>query len=71
MHNPCLKQVQQAAVGLVEGLTGSLEGIEKLLKESGNLLPTLLRLVGADKDLSKAALTSLVNLSQVRVIHLS
>lgn len=60
----CFTQVQEAAIGLVEGLAGSLEGIEKLLMESDKLLPALLRLIGADKDLSKGALTSLINLSQ-------
>ncbi|EIE25556.1 ARM repeat-containing protein [Coccomyxa subellipsoidea C-169] len=58
------REVQKAAIGLVEGLAGSLEGIEKLLMESDKLLPALLRLIGADKDLSKGALTSLINLSQ-------
>ncbi len=60
----CLLQVQQGAVGLVEGLSGSLEGVEKLLSESDKLLPALLKLIGAQKDISKGALTSLINLSQ-------
>lgn len=51
---------------MVEGLTSSLEGIDKLLTEAGLLLPALLRLMGSDKDVSRAALTSLVNLSQAR-----
>ena len=61
-----LPQVQEAAIGLVEGLSGSLEGIENLLRESDKLLPALLKLIGADKDLSKGALTSLINISQVQ-----
>jgi 3-polyprenyl-4-hydroxybenzoate decarboxylase len=59
-------QVRKAASELVEGLTGSLQGIEKLLGEADRLLPALLRLLGDDRAISKSALTSLVNLTQVQ-----
>ena len=56
---------------MVEGLTASVEGIDKLLTEAGLLLPALLRLMGSDKDVSCAALTSLVNLSQAGLPFMS
>lgn len=52
----------------MEGLSGSLEGVEKLLSESDKLLPALLKLIGAQKYISKGALTSLINLSQACTI---
>lgn len=58
-------QVRRQAVGLVEGLTGSAEGTQTLSSASNELLPALLWLVGDSNQISKAALTSLVNLSQV------
>lgn len=61
----CVEQVQKAAVDLVEGLTGSVDGLEQLMTQSGSLLPALLRLIAGDRDISRAALTSLINLSQV------
>ena len=51
-------------MGLVEGLTASVEGLDKLMSEASLLLPALLRLLGADRDTSRAALTSLINLCQ-------
>ena len=51
---------------LVQGLTGSPEGIAKLADRSKALLPLLFRLVGDEDAISKAALVSLVNLSQVQ-----
>ena len=49
---------------LVEGLTGSVDGLEQLMTQSDGLLPALLRLIAGDRDVSKAALNSLINLSQ-------
>lgn len=58
-------QVAQHAVDLVQGLTGSPEGVAQLAAVASSLLPPLLRLVpGAAPDASRAALTALVNLSQ-------
>ena len=59
-----VEQVQKAAVDLVEGLTGSVDGLEQLMTQSDELLPALLRLIAGDRDVSKAALNSLINLSQ-------
>jgi hypothetical protein len=58
-------QMRRQAVGLVQGLTGSPEGAQALSSASNELLPALLWLVGDSSQISKAALTSLVNLSQV------
>jgi hypothetical protein len=54
-------------VDIVKGLTGSPGGIDQLKGQLSKLLLSLLRLV-ADKSnaVAAAALTSLVNLSQVR-----
>jgi hypothetical protein len=41
-----------------------LEGLDKLMSEAGALLPALLRLLGAERDTSRAALTALINLCQ-------
>ncbi|WIA33946.1 hypothetical protein OEZ86_007041 [Tetradesmus obliquus] len=60
-------EVQQAAVDIVSGLSGSPEGIDRLKAVQVALLGALLRIVGtpdADSAVSKAALTALVNLSQ-------
>jgi len=59
-------QIVQQAAELVEGLTGSPEGLAQLSASADTLLPPLLRLVPArDSDASRAALVALVNLSQV------
>ncbi len=58
-------QVRRQAVGLVEGLAGSSEGVQTLSPAHDELLPALLWLVADSSHISKAALTSLVNLSQV------
>ena len=60
------EQVQRAAVDLVEGLTGSVDGLEQLMTQADVLLPALLRLIAATEGTSKAALHSLINLSQVK-----
>jgi hypothetical protein len=58
-------QMRRQAVGLVQGLTGSAEGAQTLSQAGTELLPALLWLVGDSSQISRAALTSLVNLSQV------
>ncbi|KAK9846461.1 hypothetical protein WJX81_004401 [Elliptochloris bilobata] len=56
--------VRQMALSLVVGLTGSPEGMEKL-SGAPDLLPALLRLVpDRDAEVSRNALTALVNISQ-------
>lgn len=50
---------------MVQGLTATPEGAEQLRSESDELLPALLWLMNDEGQVSKAALTSLVNLSQV------
>lgn len=57
-------QIKQHAAELVQGLTGSPEGIAKLAGRSAKLLPPLFRLVAAPEATSRAALVALVNLSQ-------
>ncbi len=61
------------AADIVQGLTGSADGIDKLKGAlDKQLLPNLFRLVpAADADLSRAALVSLVNLSQVWFAHIA
>lgn len=58
------RQVRLAAVAIVEGLTGSVEGISTLRPKQDKLLPHLLRLVPEPGVASQKALHSLVNLSQ-------
>lgn len=60
--------MRQHAAELVQGLTGSPEGIAQLSSRADHLLPPLFRLVG-DGPFSQAALTSLVNLSQQPLVH--
>ena len=62
---PCTEQVQKAAVDVVKGLTGSVDGLEQLMTQSKELFPALLRLVAGENDTAEAALNSLINLSQV------
>jgi hypothetical protein len=53
------------AADIVSGLTGSAEGVDKLKHVLAPLLTVLLRLVpDSNPDISNAALTALVNLSQ-------
>ena len=54
------------AVNGVQGLTGSPEGLRVLAGQTKRLAPVLLCMVSDQPDISKAALSSLVNLSQVR-----
>ncbi len=60
-------QIRKAAVGMVEGLAGSPDGQQQLASASDDLLPALLWLVADSQHIAKAALTSLVNLSQARL----
>ena len=53
------------AADVVQGLAGGQEGIDRLAPFALTLLPALLRLMPAPTGLSKAALTALINLSQV------
>lgn len=57
-------QVKLSAAELIQGLTGSPEGLSHLSSRSDALLPALLRLVGAEPAPARAALAALVNLSQ-------
>ncbi|CAM9001211.1 unnamed protein product [Rhodiola kirilowii] len=57
-------QVKKAAVDIVQGLTGSDEGIKSLASYSGVMLPALSRLVGDKKEFAEPAAEALVNLSQ-------
>jgi len=57
-------QVKKAAVDIVQGLTGSEEGVQSLANHSKALLPSLLHLVGDKKEFEQPALEALVNLSQ-------
>lgn len=57
-------QIKLGAADLIQGLTGSPEGIAQLSTRSAALLPALFRLVGDDPAASRAALVALVNLSQ-------
>ena len=62
---PACLQVKTPAAELISGLTGSVEGSQKLQQHRGALLPALQRLVAEQDGSGKAALTALVNLSQV------
>lgn len=68
-HPLACPQIKQHAAELVQGLTGSPEGIAKLAGRSAKLLPPLFRLVAAPEATSRAALVALVNLSQVCGVH--
>lgn len=51
---------------MVQGLAATADGAQQLRTASDELLPALLWLMNDESHVSKAALTSLVNLSQVR-----
>lgn len=63
-RTPALLQIAQHAAELVQGLTGSPEGVARLAGAASTLLPPLLRLVPGPSATSRAALVALVNLSQ-------
>lgn len=56
--------VKKAAVDIVQGLTGSEDGILSLAGYSKTVLPSLSRLLGEKKEVSQPAAEALVNLSQ-------
>ncbi|KAL6780249.1 FAM203 family protein [Auxenochlorella protothecoides] len=56
--------VRTHAAELVEGLTGSPEGMSTLSNRADTLLPPLLRLIADTTEASRPALTALVNLAQ-------
>uniref|UniRef100_A0A7N0UJU1 Protein HGH1 homolog n=1 Tax=Kalanchoe fedtschenkoi TaxID=63787 RepID=A0A7N0UJU1_KALFE len=57
-------QLKKAALEIVQGLTGSDEGIRSLANYSGIMLPALSRLIGDKKEFAEPAAETLVNLSQ-------
>ncbi|XP_020236768.1 protein HGH1 homolog isoform X2 [Cajanus cajan] len=59
-------QITKAAVDIVRGLTGSVEGLQSLADYPNTLLPSLSRLLALPKEVgvSEAAAEALVNLSQ-------
>ncbi|CAI5506362.1 unnamed protein product [Closterium sp. Naga37s-1] len=57
-------EVQRMAVGIVAGLTGSDEGLSKLLPEADVIAAALLPLLSANKEISLPSAQALVNLSQ-------
>lgn len=61
---PPPRQIKQQAVELVQGLTGSPEGIAQLASCTDALLPPLFRLVGSSGGAARPAAAALVNLSQ-------
>ena len=67
----CSVQVRKGAAVVVEGLTGSPEGLSQLNSVLDTLLPALLRRLSDDPAVSRAVLTGLVNLAQVQqeVLH--
>ncbi|KAL9424153.1 hypothetical protein AB3S75_036103 [Citrus x aurantiifolia] len=56
--------VKKAAVDIVRGLTGSVDGLQSLSKYSKIALPSLARLLSENKEVSEPAAEALVNLSQ-------
>ncbi|KAJ7567509.1 hypothetical protein O6H91_02G151000 [Diphasiastrum complanatum] len=56
--------VKKAAVEIVQGLTGTEDGIKSLASKSAMLIPPLLGLVGEKQEVSQLAAGCLVNLSQ-------
>ncbi|XP_024515697.1 protein HGH1 homolog isoform X3 [Selaginella moellendorffii] len=56
--------LRKAAVDIIEGLTGSDEGIAKLSTKLSILLPALVQLLAGNKLVAKPAAGALVNLSQ-------
>ena len=58
-------QIRKAAVDMVQGLSATTDGAQQLRTANDELLPALLWLMNDESHVSKAALTSLINLSQV------
>ncbi|XP_031744984.1 protein HGH1 homolog isoform X2 [Cucumis sativus] len=57
-------QLRKAAIDIVQGLTGSEDGMQSLAKYPDVLLPSLARLLKEQKDVAERAAEALVNLSQ-------
>lgn len=57
-------QIREQAAELVQGLTGSPEGIATLAARASTLLSPLLRLISDSPSVSRPALVALVNLAQ-------
>ncbi|KAM7464525.1 hypothetical protein LguiA_032646 [Lonicera macranthoides] len=60
--------VKKAAVDIVQGLTGSEDGLQSLGIHSDVVLPSLSRLLGEKKEVSGPAAEALINLSQNSVL---
>ncbi|KAK3003637.1 hypothetical protein RJ639_019636 [Escallonia herrerae] len=56
--------VKKAAVDIVQGLTGSEDGLQSLARYADVAIPSLSRLLGESKEVSEPAAEALVNLSQ-------
>ncbi|KAL3682274.1 hypothetical protein R1sor_000296 [Riccia sorocarpa] len=57
-------QLKKAAVDIVQGLTGSEDGIRVLTSKSSQFLPPLLNLLADPQEIAQPAAEALVNLSQ-------
>ncbi|XP_023551596.1 protein HGH1 homolog [Cucurbita pepo subsp. pepo] len=57
-------QLRKGAIDIVQGLTGSEDGLQSLAKYPSILLPSLARLLREQKDVAEPAAEALVNLSQ-------
>ncbi|KAG7016619.1 Protein HGH1-like protein [Cucurbita argyrosperma subsp. argyrosperma] len=57
-------QLRKGAIDIVQGLTGSEDGLQSLAKYPTVLLPSLARLMREQKDVAEPAAEALVNLSQ-------
>ncbi|GBG86276.1 hypothetical protein CBR_g41270 [Chara braunii] len=57
-------EVRKMAVSIVQGLTGSEEGLRKLGYVAGDLIPSLLRRLYDEAAIAELAASTLVNLSQ-------
>lgn len=57
-------QLRKGAVDIVQGLSGSDDGLRQLLSVSDKILKPLLKLLVASPEVSKPAAAALVNLSQ-------
>ncbi|KAI3983437.1 hypothetical protein MKX01_038857 [Papaver californicum] len=59
-----LPQVKKAAVDIVRDLTGSQDGVQRIIQYSDIAVPALARLLGENKEVSVPAAEALVNLSE-------
>eukprot|EP00889_Picochlorum_renovo_P001240 jgi/Picre1/28270/NNA_003676.t1 len=57
-------KIQLHALKLIQGLTVEQQIVQRLANKRDELIPSLLRFVPKEKTLSKAALTSVVNMSK-------